>query len=174
MIARFFRARQRGFSRSFIPFFSALLVLSSSTWAAGSTRVVQSFGLDSLGKIQAARSGKPFLLTFWSQDCAHCPSELKTLGMLKKRYPQLDIVLIATDAADTAALAADAARAYGLSAAEQWIFADDSPERIRYAVDRKWYGELPRTLLYDRKHQVEGISGLVPAARLQRWVSEVR
>ncbi|MBL8429629.1 MAG: hypothetical protein JNJ95_07045 [Dechloromonas sp.] len=155
-------------------FFSALLLFSANASAAGKATAVQAFGLDSLGKIQSARLGKPFLLTFWSQDCAHCPGELKTLGVLKKRYPQLDIVLVATDAADTAALAAETARAYGLSGAEQWIFADDSPERIRYAVDRKWYGELPRTLLYDRKHQVEGISGLVPAARLQRWVSETR
>ena len=39
---------------------------------------------------------------------------------------------------------------YGLGKVEQWVFADPMPERLRFEIDRRWYGELPRTHFYDR------------------------
>ena len=133
---------------------------------------VRPFVTGSLAQIQTARQGKPFVLAFWSIGCTHCPAELRTLGELKRRNPKLDIVLVAADRPDDAPQTAQLANSYGLGKVEQWVFADPMPERLRFEIDRRWYGELPRTHFYDRNHRVEAVSGIVPEERLQRWIRE--
>jgi hypothetical protein len=38
----------------------------------------------------------------------------------------------------------------GIAAAENWTFNDDFVERLRYEIDPRWRGEIPRTLLITR------------------------
>lgn len=151
-------------------FLVTLLLLSAVAW--GSEGSVRPFVPGSLAQIAAARQGKPFILAFWSVGCTHCPAELKTLGELKRRHPKLDVVLVSADTPDDSAQAAQLARSYGLGKVEQWVFADAMPERLRFEIDRRWYGELPRTHLYDRGHRIEAVSGIVPEARLQQWIRD--
>lgn len=155
---------------------SLFLLLASLLFGLPSLAVADSavrpFVSGSLAKIQAARQGKPFILAFWSIGCAHCPAELKVLGELKRRHPKLDVVLVAADTPDEAPQTALLAKSYGLGKVEQWVFADPMPERLRFEIDRRWYGELPRTHFYDRNHKVEAISGVVPEENLQRWIRE--
>lgn len=132
---------------------------------------VRPFESGALMKIRAAREGRPFILSLWSLECAHCPKELKALGELKRRHPALDVVLVSTDTpADAAALEEFAERS-GLGQAEQWVFAGDA-QRLRYEVDRRWRGELPRTYFHDAAHRIEAHSGLVPSETLARWAKE--
>lgn len=152
-------------------FLSLLLILGAMS-AAAAEIPVRPFVSGSMAQIQAGRQGKPFILAFWSVACTHCPAELKTLGELKRRHPGLDIVLVAADTPAESAETAQLARSYGLGQVEQWVFADPVPERLRFEIDRRWYGELPRTHFYDRAHKVEAVSGVVPTDRLQRWVRE--
>ena len=152
--------------------FIALLLGACIGWPLFAHAEVRPFVAGSLAQIQSVRHGKPFVLAFWSIGCTYCPSELKTLGGLKRRHPRLDIVLVATDSLETADQTAQLARSYGLGKVEQWAFADPMPERLRFEIDRRWYGELPRTHLYDRSHKVEAVSGIVPEERLQRWIRE--
>lgn len=140
--------------------------------APASAESVRPFVPGSLGKILGERQGKPFILAFWSISCTHCPAELKALGQLKRSYPKLDVVLVAADSPDDAHLAAEMARRYGLDKAPQWVFADAMPERLRFEIDRRWHGELPRTYLYDRLHAVQAFSGLVPQDQLSQWVKD--
>lgn len=133
---------------------------------------VRPFVAGSLAQITAARQGKPFVLAFWSVGCTHCPAELKTLGELKRRHPRLDIVLVAADTPDDAPQTAQFAKSFGLGKVEQWVFADPMPERLRFEIDRRWYGELPRTHFYDRTHRIDAVSGVVPEARLQQWIRD--
>lgn len=146
-----------------------LLLLATALATAGD---VQPLLAGSTGKILAARSGKPFMLAFWSIGCAHCPQELRALGELQRRYPQLDLVLVSTDTPADATEIAATARGYGLAGNEQWVFAEDVPERLRAEIDSNWHGELPRTYLYDREHRVEAVSGVIPAKRLARWARD--
>lgn len=149
-----------------------MLLLVFLAPAAMADTTVRPFVAGSLSQIQAARQGKPFVLAFWSIGCVHCPAELKTLGELKRRHPKLDVVLVAADMPDDAPQTAQLAKSYGLGKVEQWVFADPMPERLRFEIDRRWYGELPRTHFYDRDHKVEAISGIVPEERLQQWIRE--
>jgi len=133
---------------------------------------VRPFGPDSLQHIQAERAGRPFILTLWSASCTHCPAELKALGELARQHPGLDIVLLSTDSPAEAGELAALANGYGLGRKAQWVFADAQPEKLRFAIDRRWYGELPRTYFFDAQHRRAGVSGVVPVERLERWVGE--
>lgn len=133
---------------------------------------VRPFESGSLQAIRNAHAGRPFILTFWSIDCAHCPKELKLLGELKKRHPKLAVVLVSTDNESSVVPLADFAARQGLAGVEQWVFADPQPEKLRFEVDRRWWGELPRTYFFDAAHRMDGVSGLVPEDRLKRWAVE--
>ena len=153
---------------------SGLAVLALCTWLLAFIPVVQAdvqfFDTSSLKKIEAAHQGEAFILGFWSAGCTHCPAELRTLGALSRRYPALKIVLVAADTPADAPLLGQLAADYGLDRHAQWVFADTQPERLRMAIDRRWFGELPRTYFYDARHQREGRSGVIPAEELERWV----
>lgn len=128
----------------------------------------------SIERIRAERQGRPFILGLWSLSCPHCPRELKELGKLKKAHPDVDIVLVSTDTPDDAESMGAMVRRHGLSGAEQWVFADPQPQRLRFEIDRRWWGELPRTYFFSADHGVEAVSGVVPAQRLKRWAEENR
>jgi thiol-disulfide isomerase/thioredoxin len=149
-------------------FLLVLLVVGALPVSAADA--VRPFVAGSLAKIVAERQGKPFLLAFWSVNCAHCPLELKALGEIRRRNPKIDIVLVAADTPDEAPLIAQLAASYGLGKVEQWVFADDMPERLRFEIDQRWHGELPRTYFYDREHGIEAVSGVIPKPRLLGWV----
>lgn len=148
--------------------FLALILCFSPILSAGEG--VRPFVAGSLAKIVGERQGRPFILAFWSVACAHCPGELKVLGELRRNNPKLDVVLVAADTPDETPLAAELANKYGLGKVEQWIFADDMPERLNYEIDPRWHGELPRTYFYDRQRRIEAVSGVVPKQRLLAWV----
>lgn len=133
---------------------------------------VRPFAPGSLAGILAARAGRPFILAFWSVTCSHCPVEMKALAELKRRQPGLELVLVAADTPSDAAAVQALPKRLGLGQVEQWLFADDMPERLRFEIDRRWYGELPRTHFYDRQHQLTAVSGIVPPAQLAAWAKE--
>lgn len=62
----------------------------------------------------------------------------------------------------------------GLAGVDSWVFDDPIPERLRHAIDPSWYGELPRTYLYDARHQREAIVGVVGEQRLRAWLEKNR
>jgi len=149
----------------------ALMLLLALVSLAAQAQV-QPFEAGSLAQIRTAHAGRPFILSFWSLDCAHCPKELLALGELRRRHPRLDVVLVSTDTPAAAALLADFAARQGLAGAEQWVFADPQPQKLRFEIDRRWWGELPRTYFYDAAHRIEAVSGILPAERLARWAGE--
>ena len=132
---------------------------------------VRPFVPGSLAQILAAREDRPFILVFWSLECQYCPTELKMLGALKQRYPKLDVVLVATDTPNDTPQLAARAKSYGMGKVEQWVFAEDMPERLRFEIDRRWYGELPRTQFYDRAHRREVKTGLVNQKYVEDWIA---
>jgi len=128
----------------------------------------------SANEIMQARTGKPYILALWSVSCVHCRAELDMLARLGKRYPDLEIVLVATDPATERESASAVLRQYPLAQAESWIFADDFVERLHFEVDRQWRGELPRTYLYGPGNAVTVVSGKPDLRKLERWIKETR
>lgn len=147
----------------------ALVLGYSST--AGAVENVRPFTAGSFSKVLAERQGKPFILVLWSLDCQYCPTELKMLSELKRSHPKLDVVLVATDTIGDAPQLIARTQSYGMGKIDQWVFAEDVPERLRLEIDGRWYGEVPRTYFYDHKHQREVKSGLVNKKVFEDWLS---
>jgi thiol-disulfide isomerase/thioredoxin len=137
----------------------------------GAAESIRPFTLGSLAQVLGAREGKPFVLVLWSLDCQYCPTELKMLSELKRNHPKLDVVLIATDTVNDMPQLNSRTESYGMGKAEQWVFAEDMPERLRFEIDRRWYGEVPRTYFYDQKHQREAKTGLVSKKFVEDWLA---
>ncbi|MCX7183242.1 MAG: redoxin domain-containing protein [Nitrosospira sp.] len=148
-----------------------LILLLFSSVAIGATGDVRPFVPGSLAKILAAREGKPFILVFWSLDCQYCPTELRMLSRIMDRHHKLDTVLVATDTLNDASQLASLVESYGMSQAEQWVFADSVPERLRSEIDRYWYGEIPRTHFYDQTHQRKIKTGLIEQKFIEEWLT---
>lgn len=148
---------------------ATLLLLSLLTGAVAQAVELRPFVTGSMQQIRAAHAGRPFVLALWSLTCSHCQEELAQLGTLQRRHPELNVVLISTDTPDDAqALTATLAR-HGLARAETWVYADAFVERLRFEIDPRWGGELPRTYFFDRAHAVTVRSGALAPAELERW-----
>lgn len=150
---------------------AALLALGSATVAAGELRP---FKADSLPAIQRQFAGRPFILTLWSLTCHHCVKELQTLGRLARTERALPLVIVSTDTPDDAPKLRAALKRHGLDRLDTWVFADAVPERLRYAIDPVWRGELPRSYLFDAAHRREAHSGLLGEAQLKDWLRRQR
>ena len=149
----------------------ALMLMLGCTSSASAVENVRPFTAGSFSQVLAARQGKPFILVLWSLDCQYCPTELKMLGELKRNHPKMDVVLVATDTISDAPQLIARTESYGMGKIEQWVFAEDVPERLRLEIDSRWYGEVPRTYLYDQKHQREVKSGLVNKKVFEDWLA---
>ncbi|WP_296753051.1 redoxin domain-containing protein [Thiobacillus sp.] len=129
------------------------------------------FTTDSLAKIKAQYAGRPFILNLWSvNECSYCIAELTLLGKLAKTQKRLPLVLVATDTPDYVPAMQKTLAPLGLGGVDSWVFDDPIPERLRHAIDPSWYGELPRTYLYDAQHQRETVVGVLSEQRLRAWL----
>jgi thiol-disulfide isomerase/thioredoxin len=132
------------------------------------------FDASSPHKIRRALDGRAFLLVFWSLYCDPCREEMAQWGELQRKHPDVPIVLVATDAAEERSNVAKFLRQHQLGRVETWMFADEFVERIRYAVDPGWRGELPRTYFLDAAHRAKAHSGRVDSAAVSGWMAAQR
>ena len=128
------------------------------------------FVAGSVKQIVAARQDKPFVLGLWSLSCTHCREDLAVLARFMKQHPGVEVVLVSTDSPEEGEAVVATLRRLALERAESWVFADPFAERLRFEIDRKWHGELPRTYLFDNSHSVTAISGKLDPQQLERWI----
>lgn len=151
--------------------FAFALLGATSAAAAGR---LQPFTGDSLSAIQQQYAGRPFILALWSLTCNHCVKELQTLGRLARHDRALPLVIVSTDTPAEAREIRAALKRFGLAHLDTWVFDDAVPERLRYAIDPAWRGELPRSYLFDAAHRREAHSGLLGEAQLRDWLKRRR
>src|SRR5690606_8645975 len=147
---------------------AAALVLYACT-AVRAQDQLRPFNTNSLDAIVQQHAGKPFVLALWSIHCLPCREEMAYWNDLRRRYPQVPIVLVSTDLPEEWGDVRRFLSRYDPGPVERWAFADEYVERLRYAIDRKWHGELPRTSFYDANHVVQGRSGKLDIAWLTDW-----
>ena len=161
--------------------FGFLLALCLAVWSfapAIAAQEIKPFVRGSYQQIVSARQGKPFIVNFWSLSCSYCQVELAMLKKLKKNYPRLDLVLVSTDTPEEEKSVSATLAKFSLGKAEAWVFADSFTERLRFEVDKKWQGELPRTYFYSanvgarRAVPVQAISGKLEYKEVEQWVKQ--
>lgn len=132
------------------------------------------FRIDSYRQILAESAHAPLLLAIWSVDCPSCLKDMKNLRALHEKHPELKIVMLAVD--DGEALP-EIRRIIGderLAALDNWVFADENPEKLRYEIDPAWFGELPRTYFFDAAHRRTGKSGALTMDEFEAELAKLK
>jgi thiol-disulfide isomerase/thioredoxin len=130
------------------------------------------FDAKSLATLRKTHQGKPFVLAFWSVYCEPCRDEMAEWDAAKRKHPSLPIALVSTDAPADRALIDEFLKKYPPGPVQKWLFADAFSERVRYAVDKSWRGELPKSYFFDAAHRAEVKSGKVDRVWIEAWLAK--
>lgn len=147
--------------RLLLPLLLALSVCIRSAPAVAEDKI-QALEPGSFGRIVAAGKGKPLVVMIWSLTCDYCEPSFDALAD-SKRSKGLEVVTIATDRADdheAAQLIRKKLSRHGLTA-NSWAFGTAPAERLRYDVDPKWRGEMPRTYWIRSDGKMRAYSGMI-------------
>ena len=138
--------------------------------AAQAAPVLQAFEPDSLVRILEKQKGKPFVLILWSLDCEYCQASLQVLSREKRRDKNLRVVTLSTDpAGDAQAAALMRKRLASLGmASDAWAFGAAPAEQLRYVVDPRWHGEMPRSYWFDAQGGKVAYSGVLTPLALKK------
>lgn len=73
----------------------------------------------------------------------------------------------------TFSTAAGSVESYGIHEAEQWVFAISRLERLRFEIDKRWYGKVkvPQTYFHERVHKRTVKTGLVDQKFIESWLA---
>jgi hypothetical protein len=153
----------------------AVVVLSIALFLAGPAFAgdPRPFVKGSYQEILNENQGLPFLMVLWSIDCPPCHKEMAMLGGMLKQHPEMKLILVGTDQSlDRKALDVTLDR-HQVRAAQNWVFSQEVPERLRYEIDPQWYGELPRSYFFDAGHQRIGKSGQLTEEVMSAWLKQI-
>ncbi|MBU6486435.1 MAG: hypothetical protein KGQ57_01275 [Burkholderiales bacterium] len=131
------------------------------------------FTTHSFADIRARHAGVPLVVHIWAMSCGPCLAELPKWGAFAKKRPGVALVLVRFDQAPAEASEARLARS-GLEAVESWGVAGEADEYLRASVDRKWIGDVPRTMLIAPDGEVTSIRGTADLSSVEQWVDEVK
>lgn len=145
---------------------------SSAADDAGQDQRVRVFQNGDLAQIRAEHDGRAFVLMAWSLDCLPCHRKLSRMRPVLEANPDWRLVLIAVDDPARAAETRRRITEYRLETVDHWRFADQAPALLRRALDPHWFGELPRSWLFDAAHRVRAISGVMPDEVIEQHFSE--
>lgn len=157
-------------ARPWVRWLAALLLLAAGGAPAAGPGL-RPFDSGSMAAIRAAHAGKPFVLAFWSVHCEPCREEMAHWGAWSRGHPGVRFVLVTTDDAVDRELAASFLARQDLGRVEAWAFADPYVERLRWSVDPKWRGELPRAYFFDAGHRAEARSGRLDPRWVEAWLA---
>jgi len=153
---------------------SLLLAVASILFAgvamAAAAIEIKPFARGSWQALRQAHAGRPTLVHFWGVTCGPCKVELPELGRFAKAHPDVDVVMIDADLVPNTPVAVRTMVSQaGLASAENWAFGDTFTERLRYEIDPKWQGDIPRTVLIGRDGAIRTIEGPATPAELDKW-----
>jgi len=147
-----------------------LLSLAPASTLAG--QEIKPFVRGSYQQIVSARHGKPFVINFWSLSCGYCKVELSMFKELVRKYPQLDLVVVSTDAYEEMESVSGTLETFSLGKSEAWLFADSNTDRLRFEIDKRWYGELPRTYFFGADGKTGAFSGKLEQKDVEQWIKQ--
>ena len=114
--------------------------------------------------------GAPFILALWSVRCEPCRAELAHWSRWQARSA-IPVILVSTDEMEDQPAASALLQRHALGGVHVMAFADQLPERIRFAIDPQWHGELPRTYFFDASHRVVAHSGALDPVWVEDWLT---
>jgi thiol-disulfide isomerase/thioredoxin len=150
---------------------AAIFLVAYQLPAAAEAPQLKPFVRGSWQQLLNSHAGRPTLVHFWGVTCGPCKVELPLLGKFVKDHAGVDMVTISADLApDIPGAAQSMLKKSGLASAENWIFSDGFVERLRFEIDPKWQGDIPRTLLISRDGTITTIEGSAEIIDLEKWL----
>jgi len=118
---------------------------------------------------------QPAIVHFWGFSCGNCIAELGDWGKFAEKHPGTTIAFVNWDrhAADPRRIEKALAKA-GLGNVASFALANGFEEKLRFAVDRDWMGELPYTRLISRDGTVKTFSGAADFENLSQWLGPAK
>jgi len=148
----------------------ALLALAlACAPAALAGTMLRAFGPEAPELVARENAGRPYVLALWSIRCEPCIREMPLWRELQARHPHVRIVLVAADPPQDRDQVLAFLERHDPGGVQRWQFTGEADERIRYAIDPRWRGELPRAYFFDAAHRVTVTTGLVERAEAERW-----
>jgi len=144
-------------------FLTALLFTLNTLTVFAAPATIKAFVPGSYQQILTEKANQGFMLVIWSLDCSTCIKDMELLSSIHKSRPALQIVMLSTDEPASTPEIQKLLEKYQLAELENWVFADDNSQKLRYEIDPGWYSELPRTYFFAKSHQREAVSGALKA-----------
>jgi thiol-disulfide isomerase/thioredoxin len=118
-----------------------------------------------------AHKGQPVIVHFWGFTCGNCMVELDAWGRFAEKHRGAKIAFVNWDrrGADPARIDRALAKS-GMGEIESYVLANGFEEKLRFAVDHDWMGELPYTRLISGDGSVTTFSGAADFEQLSKWL----
>ena len=145
------------------------LIMSVPAFAAAPPRPFDSASWQDL---TSTHKGQPMIVHFWGLTCGNCMVEMKDWGQFAAQHPGVQIVFVNWDrrSSDSARIDQALAKA-GLDGVASFALADGFEEKLRFAVDHDWMGELPYTRLIASDGTTTTFSGAADFTKLSQWLA---
>ena len=131
---------------------STLVSLLNANYSFASTnkpiRVFHSYDYETIVKSKA----KPFVMMFWSIDCPPCLSEMRKISTLSASEKN-KFVFIATDGHELKNEISNLLHQLDLENQNNWVIKSNEIDQITSIIDKRWYGETPRSYYFDTNSQ---------------------
>ncbi len=129
----------------------------------------QPFSQTTFEQLKIQHQGKKWLMVLWSVDCPACFKELALI----KSFEQENLNLVIVNADDSDEVTNErhkVVQQYQLDRYQNYFFADNTGDQMRYVIDPSWYGELPRSYFVDETGKFFGKSGLIAPEHIKTWL----
>lgn len=148
-------------------FLTAAVVQANSPSNSNSLVSLKAFEIGSFEQIVTNKIKQDHLVILWSFDCPPCITELKKVSELHQQFPNYQLTLINTDALNEQPRVERLLREYKLVGLDNWSFGDNDEERLRFDIDPRWYGDLPRSYFFPLKGKVKRLQGALTSDELR-------
>ena len=143
-----------------------LPISSSDSSPVNSAVSLQSFDIGSFEQIVSDKNKQDHLVILWSFDCPPCITELEKISELHQQFPDYQLTLINTDAVDEQVRVKKILQQFNLAGLDNWGFANRDEEKLRYDIDPRWYGDLPRSYFFPLQGKIKRLRGALTSAEL--------
>jgi hypothetical protein len=154
-------------------FVAVLPVASPAASPEAAQTAARPFDAESLKQILDAHKDRPLIVHFWGLTCSNCMAELKDWGAFTRAHPDATLVLVNWDQRGARpAEISPALQKAGLGSASSFALGKGFEEKLRFAVDRDWMGELPYTRLIAGDGSATAFSGPADFEQLGSWLAK--
>jgi thiol-disulfide isomerase/thioredoxin len=143
-----------------------LPIRSSDSSTLNSAVSLQSFELGRFEQIVSDKNKQDHLVILWSFDCPPCIKELGEISELHQQFPDYQLTLINTDAVDEQVRVKKILQQFNLAGLDNWGFDNSDGEKLRYDIDPRWFGDLPRSYFFPLQGKIKRLRGALSLAEL--------